>query len=141
MNSRIVLVEDNQYDAEMILRAIQAGTDAQVEWLKDGEELLSYAKSIVANESPLPKVVLLDLKLPKVNGLEALAQFKAMPELNEIPVVVLTSSTEQSDIKAAYQGGANSYIVKPVSYREFKEVIESVTTYWTRLNAQPAPLL
>jgi hypothetical protein len=103
---------------------------------RDGEEALGYVDRWETGE-PLPVVVLLDLKLPKVPGLDVLRGLKAHPQFRSVPVVVLTSSSEDHDVEAAYALGANSYIVKPVNFDKFMEVAERIEVYWTVLNKPP----
>jgi len=100
---------------------------------RDGEEALAYFKRWDEGEK-LPVVILLDLKLPKVSGLELLEKIKKHPKYNSIPVVILTSSTEDTDIKRAYQLGVNSYIVKQVDFDKFMEIAEHIEVYWAMLN-------
>jgi len=100
---------------------------------RDGEEALAYFKRWDEGEK-LPVVILLDLKLPKVSGLELLEKIKKHPKYNSIPVVILPSSTEDTDIKRAYQLGVNSYIVKPVDFDKFMEIAEHIEVYWAMLN-------
>jgi CheY-like chemotaxis protein len=130
----ILLVEDNPMDIDLTLRAFKARKLANpVQIARDGQEALSYIESWEAG-SQLPVVILLDLKLPKVDGLEVLRQVKAHPRCAGIPVVVLTSSAEDADIKAAYDLGANSYIVKPVDFVKFLEVAGTLEMYWIVMN-------
>ncbi len=130
----ILLVEDNPMDVELTLRAFAKGHLANpVEVARDGEEAMQRIDGWERGELP-PLVVLLDLKLPKVDGLEVLRRIKAHPRLRSIPVVVLTTSSEDSDMRAAYQLGANSYIVKPVSFDNFMDVAAQIELYWGVLN-------
>lgn len=130
----ILLVEDNPVDVDLTLRAFARHKFANpVHVARDGEEALAWIPRWEAGE-PLPAVILLDLKLPRVDGLAVLRQLKAHPRLNVIPVVVLTSSSESSDMQTAYQLGANSYIVKPVNFDKFMEVAAQIELYWAVLN-------
>lgn len=130
----ILLVEDNPVDVDLTLRAFARHKFANpVHVARDGEEALAWIPRWEAGE-PLPAVILLDLKLPRVDGLEVLRQLKEHPELGVIPVVVLTSSSESSDMQTAYQLGANSYIVKPVNFDKFMEVAAQIELYWAVLN-------
>jgi len=130
----ILLVEDNPMDVDLTLRAFARHKFANpVHVARDGEEALAWLPRWEAGE-PRPSVILLDLKLPRVDGLEVLRQIKAHPELRVIPVVILTSSNEHSDMRSAYQLGANSYIVKPVNFDKFVEVAAQIELYWTVLN-------
>jgi len=133
-NSSILLVEDNPMDVDLTLRAFSRRKLVNpIEVARDGEEALAYFKRWDEGDK-LPVVILLDLKLPKVSGLEILEKIKKHPKYNSIPVVVLTSSTEDTDIKRAYQLGVNSYIVKPVDFDKFMEVAEHIEIYWAVLN-------
>ncbi len=118
----VLLVEDNPMDVDLTLRAFKKRRLGNpIEVARDGEEALAYMARWEAG-TPLPIVILLDLKLPKVDGLEVLRQIKTHANFSTIPIVVLTTSGEQNDIRAAYQLGVNSYIVKPVDFDKFMEV-------------------
>lgn len=133
----ILLVEDNPMDVDLTLRAFKRRRVTNtIHVARDGEEALAWLPRWAAGEQ-WPAVVLLDLKLPKVDGLEVLRQLKQHPTLCVIPVVVLTTSAQGADLQAAYQLGANSYIVKPVEFEKFMDVSEKVDLYWTVVN-QPA---
>jgi CheY-like chemotaxis protein len=136
-NHLILLVEDNPVDVDLTLRALtkQRMTNP-IHVARDGEEALAWIPRWEAGE-PLPLVILLDLKLPRFHGLEVLAQLKAHPVSQSIPVVVLTSSKEDQDIGAAYKLGANSYIVKPVNFEKFLEVADRIEVYWCATNQSP----
>ncbi|MEO8053770.1 MAG: response regulator [Acidobacteriota bacterium] len=141
-NGFILLVEDNPSDAELTLRALKKARVANdVHVVRDGAEALEvlFAEGADAGRAgfALPRVVLLDLKLPKVDGLEVLRRVKADERTKLIPVVVLTSSREESDLVASYHLGANSYIVKPVDSDKFFEAVHQVGLYWLLLN-EPA---
>ena len=138
----ILLVEDDPNDVELTLRAFHARNLAnQVFVARDGAEALDFFFSDKAH--PLrdigvtPRVILLDLKLPKVDGLEVLRRLRADERTKSLPVVVLTSSNEEPDIAAAYRLGANSYIVKPVDFEAFARAVSEVGLYWVLLNEQP----
>ena len=129
----ILLVEDSAEDAEMTLRALRKNNLAnRVHWVKDGEEALQYLFS-----SQAPKLVLLDLKMPKVGGIEVLRELKAHDETRRIPVVVMTSSNEERDVVDAYRLGVNSYIVKPVGFEAFLETVSKIGLYWMLTNRTP----
>lgn len=133
----ILLVEDNPMDLDLTLRAFNKKKFSNtINVARDGEEALAWFPRWEAGE-PLPAVILLDINLPKVNGLEVLQQLKAHPQFRRIPVVVLTSSREDSDLKAAYDLGVSSYIEKPVSFSKFIEVAEHIELYWCVLNERP----
>jgi len=138
-NGLILLIEDNASDAELTLRALKKAHVANdVHVVGDGAEALEFLFGKGAHVgragSALPRVVLLDLKLPKVDGLEVLRRVKADERTKMIPVVVLTSSREESDLVASYHLGANSYIVKPVDSDKFFEAVHQVGLYWLLLN-------
>mgnify|MGYP001764951963 FL=1 len=133
----ILLVEDNPMDLDLTLRAFSKKKFSnQVHIARDGEEALAFIPRWEAGEA-LPAVILLDINLPKVNGLEVLRQLKAHERFRRIPVVVLTSSREDKDLKTAYDLGVNSYIEKPVSFSKFMEVAEQIELYWCVLNERP----
>jgi CheY-like chemotaxis protein len=138
----ILLVEDNPNDVELTLHALKRHNLAnRVEVLRDGAEALDYifctgAYATRAIDAP-PKIVLLDLKLPKVDGLEVLRQMKGDPRTRKIPIVVLTTSQEQRDIIESYDLGVNSYIVKPVNFDQFVEATRILGLYWLVLNEPP----
>lgn len=133
----ILLVEDNPVDLDLTLRAFaKRKLTNPVHVARDGAEALSWIPRWEAGE-PWPTLILLDLKLPKVDGLEVLRQLKAHPTLRAIPVVVLTTSSEDADMQKAYLLGTNSYIVKPVDFDKFIEVAAQVELYWRLLNKLP----
>jgi two-component system response regulator len=138
----ILLVEDNPHDAELIIRAIRKQNIANpLTVLEDGAAALDFmfCKGAYAerDSAKQPKVVLLDLKLPKRNGLEVLKAIKGDERTRMTPVVIVTSSQEDPDIKQAYQLGANSYVVKPVSSDAFVEAMRNLGMYWLLINQQP----
>ncbi|MBA4211572.1 MAG: two-component system response regulator [Polaromonas sp.] len=133
----ILLVEDNPMDLDLTLRAFNKKKFSNtIQIARDGEEALAFFPRWEAGE-PVPAVILLDINLPKVNGLEVLQKLKEHPVFRRIPVVVLTSSRENSDLKTAYDLGVNSYIEKPVSFNKFIEVAEHIELYWCLLNERP----
>lgn len=133
----ILLVEDNPMDVDLTLRAFKRRrVTNDIHVARDGEEALAWLARWEAGE-PWPAVILLDLKLPKVDGLEVLRQLKQHAVLRVIPVVVLTTSADSGDVQTAYQLGANSYIVKPVEFEKFMDVSEKVDLYWTVVNQRP----
>jgi CheY-like chemotaxis protein len=133
----ILLIEDNPMDEDLTRRAFaRRKVINPIEVARDGEQALEYLERWQAG-SPLPVVILLDLNLPKVNGLEILRQFKASSYVQKVPVIILTTSAEDRDIKIAYELGANSYIVKPVDFEKFIEVAAHVDLYWNVINLPP----
>ncbi|MBN1954537.1 MAG: response regulator [Anaerolineae bacterium] len=139
----ILLVEDNPYDEELTMHAFQEyNLTNRIEVVRDGAEALdfifcrgAYAHRSIQNA---PKLILLDLKLPKVDGLEVLEQVKSDPRTRGIPIVVLTSSKEERDIVESYRLGVNSYITKPVDFEQFTHAVQQLGLYWLLLN-QPLP--
>ena len=140
--TEILLIEDNPRDAELTMRAFKKHNLVNgVVWLRDGAEALEFIFGERAGLRPassrLPKVILLDLKLPKVDGLELLHRLKSDASTKLIPVVVLTSSREEQDIVRTYQLGANSYVVKPVDFEKFSEAMVHLGLYWLLVNQPP----
>jgi two-component system response regulator len=138
----ILLVEDNPQDAEMTLRALKKNKLANnIVHLKDGEEALDFlfGRGVYSgrNINNKPKLILLDLKMPKVDGIEVLEKIKSDENLKIIPVVMLTSSKEDPDIKRCYKLGSNSYIVKPVDFNDFIKVVAELGLYWLLYNQSP----
>lgn len=138
----ILLVEDNPDDEALTLRALKKSNIAnKIVVVRDGAEALDYLFCLGAyverDPLELPQVVLLDLKLPKVDGLEVLRQMRADPRTNMLPVVVLTSSREEQDLIQAYSSGANSYVRKPVDFTQFVDAIGQLGLYWLVLNEPP----
>jgi CheY-like chemotaxis protein len=138
----ILLVEDNPTDAELTTRALKRKNLAnKLVWVKDGEEALDfiYAKGQFAdrNQEDLPRLILLDLRMPKVDGLEVLKNIKANERTRRIPVVVLTSSQEDKDVVESYKLGVNSYVSKPVEFDDFIEAVSTLGLYWMLINKPP----
>lgn len=138
----ILLVEDNPDDEELTLSALRRnGLANDVIVARDGVEALDYlfgtGKFAAPKREHLPQVVLLDLKLPKVGGLEVIKRLRADPELRTLPVVVLTSSGEDEDILRSYELGANSYVRKPVEFQLFSEAVRQLGLYWLLINEAP----
>jgi len=137
----ILLVEDNETDAEMTIRALRRKNLAdKLAWVKDGAEALDFIFRRGAYESRSngsPRVVLLDLKMPKVDGIEVLRQIKSTEETKALPVVMLTSSAEERDIVASYSLGVNSYVVKPVEFSSFVAEVAKTGCYWVLVNRLP----
>lgn len=139
----ILLVEDNPHDAEMTLRSLRNHNIANsVHWVKDGAEALEFmfCEGAYEQRDPLrtPRLVLLDIKMPKVDGIEVLKRIKADSRTRSIPVVMLTSSKEESDLVRSYDLGVNSYLVKPVDFQRFSEEVVRVGYYWVAMNQLPS---
>jgi two-component system response regulator len=138
----ILLVEDDPRDARLTVRGLQSGrAPTNIQVVQDGEQALDFlfCRGAYSERSPNhpPQLILLDLKLPKVNGLQVLSQIKSRVETQPIPVVALTSSREEKDMVACYQLGVNSYIQKPVDFEQFQETIKALGVYWTKINEPP----
>jgi two-component system, response regulator len=138
----ILLIEDNASDAEMTIRALKKkNISNNITHLKDGEEGLDFIFGLGKYEgrdiTNQPKIILLDLKMPKVSGIEVLQTLKKDDRTKKIPIVVLTSSKEDPDIKKCYELGVNSYIVKPVGFENFSNAIADLGFYWLLLNQPP----
>jgi len=138
----ILLAEDNPEDAEMTMRALRRNNLAnKLHWVKDGAEALDYlfCTGTYAGREPRkpPKLVLLDIKMPKVDGIEVLRRLKADAATRTIPVVVMTSSNEERDVMESYRLGVNSYIVKPVQFDAFLETVAKIGLYWVLTNRVP----
>ena len=137
----ILLAEDTATDAEMTMRALRKrGLANNLIWVKDGSEAIDFlfhAGTFAGTVSGKPKLVLLDVKMPKVDGIEVLRRIRADPALHAVPVVMLTSSAEERDMVESYRLGANSYIVKPVDTFDFDKVISDTGFYWMLVNKVP----
>lgn len=141
--SGILLVEDDSNDILFIQRAFrQTKFENSMQVVRDGDEAVAYlsGEGKYANRSlyPLPGMILLDLKLPRRSGLEVLEWLRIQPVLKRIPVVILTSSKENTDVNKAYDIGVNSYLLKPVNYNALNEMIETLNAFWLRLNCYPS---
>ncbi len=142
MKVDILLVEDSPFDADLCLRALKANNLANtIHWVKDGEEALEYifatGRYASRDVAEHPKVILLDLKMPKVSGLEVLAKIRGDERTKCIPVVALTSSKQDSDMIESYNLGVNSFITKPVEFENFTKAIVDIGYYWMMLNNIP----
>jgi len=137
----ILLVEDNPNDAELAMRALRKGRLANnISWVKDGAEALEFifrTGAYAERPDQNPKLILLDLKLPKVDGIEVLKRIKADERTRVIPVVMVTSSAEGRDIVESYKLGVNSYVVKPVEFDHFSETVAKAGFYWMLMNKTP----
>lgn len=138
----ILLVEDDPADAEMTLRALRQNNLAnRVHWVKDGAEALEFMfrSGSYAGRDPnrTPKLIMLDIKMPKVDGIEVLRRLKANEATRTVPVVVMTSSNEEQDVMESYRLGVNSYIVKPVHFDSFVETVAKIGLYWVLTNRVP----
>lgn len=140
--AEILLVEDNATDAELCMRALRKrNLSSNIMWAKDGAEALDFLFAAGAYSgrdiSAKPKVILLDLRMPKVGGLEVIARLKSSSQLKSIPIVVLTSSKEEFDIRESYRLGANSFVSKPVVFEEFADTVAKLGAYWLLTNKPP----
>lgn len=134
----VLLVEDSKSDKELIVRLLKSHFTDKVFVVKDGEEALeyifAYGRYIERNNHHFPRTILLDLKLPKVNGIEVLEKVKSDKRTKSIPVVIFTSSSEEKDIHESYRLGANSFIIKPINSEEFNRAVLEIGHYWLFLN-------
>jgi two-component system response regulator len=141
-NTDVLLVEDNLDDVELTKRAFQKNNiQSNLVVTRDGVETLDYlfgqGKFQGRDTTNTPKLILLDLKMPKVNGLEVLKQIRSDEHTKYIPVIILTSSRDKNDILAGYELGANSYITKPIDFVKFYQIVQQIAFYWLVLNEQP----
>lgn len=137
----ILLVEDNPNDLELAMHAFARHNLANtVKVVRDGQEALDYLLGSDGRPAaPLPKLILLDLKLPKVDGLEVLRRLRAEEQLRLVPIVALTSSRQERDVVESYSLGVNSYIVKPIDFDKFVDTVQTLGFYWLLLNESPRP--
>jgi len=138
----VVLVDDNSNDADLALRVVRkTSSNASTQLLEDGERAIEYFKGLMAEQSSevsnLPKLLLLDLKLPKLDGLEVLRFLRSHKAFETMPIVVLSSSREISDVKRAYELGVNSFAVKPVQFDQYLTRISALVAYWMTINELP----
>jgi len=127
----ILLVEDDPDDEELVVSCMDENDIARIHAVHDGIEALSY---LHGGERELPRAVLLDLKLPKISGLEVLRRIRAHPRTELLPVVIMTSSKQDSDKLSSYRGGANSFVTKPIDFDQFREAVRQLGLYWAGLN-------
>ncbi|EKD88221.1 MAG: response regulator receiver protein [uncultured bacterium] len=138
MPLEILLIEDNDQDAELTIRAMREyNMGNKIVRLSDGQEAMDYFFSTDGKNNEIPRLILLDIKLPGFNGLEVLKQLKSHDTTRTIPVVILTSSTEEKDIQACYRLGVNSYISKPVEFDSFQNTMKTLGMYWLLMNRAP----
>ena len=139
----VLLVEDNESHAELAMHGlVKNSINKKVELVKDGEAALDYLFKRGGNKHsttcPRPHLVLLDLRLPKLDGLQILKEIKSSPEINDIPVVILSTSRATTDMEEAYRQHANSYLVKPMEFDTFTEMMDALCTYWLKWNQKSA---
>ncbi len=142
-NKVVLLVEDNKNDELLAIRALKkCSVENEVSVVRDGVDAIEYlfGKQADGSRNKMPELILLDLNIPKLNGLEVLKKIKSDEITSQVPVVIMTSSTEASDINNSYELGANSYLRKPVDYNEFTYLIDHLATYWLVLNQTPQML-
>lgn len=140
----VLLVEDNRNDAEMTIRALDRGNFLnKVYWVHDGVEALEFVRCAGAYESRDPqqrlKLILLDLQMPRLNGLDVLRELKSSENTQAIPIVVMSSSDQDHDIAESYRLGVNGYVTKPVQFAEFMESVTQIGMYWLMVNQAPTP--
>ena len=135
----ILLVEDNPMDLDLTIQAFEENHLANpIEICRDGEEAIDYMEDhYLETDDRLPILILLDLRLPKVDGLDVLREIRQNDVWKKIPVIIMTTSREDKDVNVAYELGANSYIVKPVSFDSFRDVVNQIKTYWLLTNESP----
>ena len=143
MTGKILLVEDDQNDELLTIRALKkSNLKNEIEVVRDGEEAMNYLQALInSSNQELPDLILLDLNLPKFSGLDVLSFVKSKKELMGIPVVILTTSTQEKDLEKAYLLGANSYIQKPVDIQDFMTAIQKLEVYWFVINKKPKGIL
>jgi CheY-like chemotaxis protein len=138
---RILVVEDDANDAELTLRALaRLNLGDKVDVTRDGQEALEYLEcrgTFSERSSGDPAVVLMDVKMPRLSGLEALARIRANPALRNIPIVMLTSSRADGDLRTSYELGTNAYVVKPVAFEQYLEAVTGLGEFWGKLNEPP----
>ncbi len=134
----VLLADDNATDAELTTRALQlGGVSRNIVWVQDGEAALDYLMrkgEYATRPAGNPRLMLLDLHMPKIDGLDVLARIKADPQLRSIPIVIMSSSDQESDMIRSYEKHANSYIVKPVDFKQFTEQVSTLGQYWMKVN-------
>jgi CheY-like chemotaxis protein len=137
----ILMVEDNPMDAELTIRALKNGGLAnKLLWVKDGQQALDFLfrqGEFAEREDTVPRIVLLDLKMPKVDGIEVLRAIRADARTKQVPVVIMTSSQEEQDVVRSYELGVNSYVVKPVDFNAMAELVRQAGYYWLAINRTP----
>ncbi|MBI3812318.1 MAG: response regulator [Nitrospirae bacterium] len=138
----ILLVEDNPDHATLTRRILEKGTIAnKVHWVKDGQEAVDFLfRKRDDNDAPHPGLIVLDINLPKINGLDVLKKIKEDKDLRMIPVIMLTTSDREEEVQQSYRNGANSFIIKPVNFQEFSDKINSLKNYWLLINRGPETL-
>ena len=137
-NFRVLLIEDDSGDSDLVNEVIgESGYPISLEVIDDGVKAVTYLTRYAGNKNVKPDLILLDLNLPRKDGREVLKEIKSHRELKTIPVVVLTTSDAQSDIANAYELGCNSYITKPVGFKDFSRAVNSIIDYWLNINLPP----
>lgn len=140
--SSVLLVEDDENHASLFIRSFEEMNMGRIYWVSDGEQALDFllhrGRYVDSNTSPRPDLILLDLRLPRMDGMDLLKEIKRSEDLRSIPVVILTTSKNRHDIRNAYMNHANSYLIKPLGFNKFQELARTVCTYWLLWNTLPA---
>jgi CheY-like chemotaxis protein len=143
MGRRILVVDDDPNDAELTLRALEhLSLREAVDVARDGQEALDYLEcrgSFAGRSTGDPAVVLMDVKMPRLDGIEALSRIKSNQKLKSIPVVMLTSSREEQDLRRSYELGGNAYVVKPMVFQQYLDAVSGLAKFWGKLNEPPPP--
>lgn len=141
MSRRILVVDDDPNDAELTLRALERSRLSEaVDLARDGQEALDYLECrgpFAGRSTGDPAVILMDVKMPRVDGIEALGRIKASQKLRTIPVVMLTSSREERDLRRSYELGGNAYVVKPMAFEQYMQAVSGLAQFWGKLNEPP----
>ncbi|MDH7596438.1 MAG: response regulator [Methanothrix sp.] len=139
--SSVLLVEDDENHASLFIRSFEEMNMGRIYWVSDGEQALDFllhrGRYVDSSISPRPDLILLDLRLPRMDGMDLLKEIKRSEDLRSIPVVILTTSKNRHDIRNAYMNHANSYLIKPLGFNKFQELARTVCTYWLTWNTLP----
>lgn len=136
MNHNYLIIEDNPTDAELILDSLRPlGKKWHHTLLQDGQEAVEYIQKVSDNTVAQPRMILLDLKLPKYSGLDILKLIKSQPQISHIPVIIFTSSQSPEDMKVSYDAGVNAYVVKPIGFKDFEKTVQGIGKFWFFCNS------